>query len=444
MKLTVTELTKKIKFLLESHFNTPICVVGEISNLSLSPSGHMYFTLKDESAQIRVVFFKRYRMANSYKISQGDKVEVVGDLTVYENDGLYQIIARKVVFDSAGDFYKKFEETKRILEKEGLFDKDKKKKIPLIVKNVAVLTSPTGAAIKDFIQTLRLNKIGLNIDLWPVQVQGLQGLKDIISKLQSINNHTSKYDVAILMRGGGSLEDLIIFNDEMLAREFFKLKIPTISAIGHERDFTICDFVADLRVSTPTAAAEALSKPYLELRSKLNESTNKIIRVTQGKLERNYQLLDKFVSLVSYKNPKNIIINKKELINKYLSDMISCIGLKIKNNYIKLNENLYLVEKNNPLNVVNQSKSTIKHIESLLFNSVGKKLEKCRFLLDILVQKLNLLNPENILERGYTIVYKDKIPVGSLRSVNLEDYLEIQFKDGYTDVFVSGKRVKKD
>jgi len=444
MKLTVSEITKQIKFLLEKNFNAPLCVVGEVSNLSVSPSGHMYFTLKDESAQIKVVFFKRFRMANAYKVNQGDKVEVVGDLTVYENDGLYQIIARKVVYDSAGDFYKKFEETKRILEKEGLFDNDKKKNIPLIVKNVAVLTSPTGAAIKDFIQTLKLNNVGLNIDVWPVQVQGGQAIKDIISKFQLINKHTNRYDVAILMRGGGSLEDLIIFNDETLAREFFKLKIPTISAIGHERDFSICDFVADLRVSTPTAAAEILSKPYLELRNKVKENLNKIIRGAQGKLDKNYQMLDKFVSLVSYKNPKNIIINKKELINKYISDIISGIGLKIKNNHIILNDYLYTVEKNNPLTIVNESKSRIKHIESLLLSSIRQKLEKYKFLLDILNQKLMLLNPENILERGYSIVYKDKVPVGSLSNINLEDYLEIQFKDGYTDVFVTGKKLKKD
>jgi len=444
MKLTVTEITKKIKLLLEKSFDTPVCVVGEVSNLSMSPSGHMYFTLKDESAQIKVVLFKRFRMANTYKPNQGDKVEVVGDLTVYENDGLYQIIARKVVYDSAGDFYKRFEETKRILEKDGLFDKDKKKNIPLIVKNVAVLTSPTGAAIKDFTQTLKLNNVGLNIDVWPVQVQGGQAIKDIISKFQSINKYTNRYDVAILMRGGGSLEDLIIFNDETLAREFFKLKIPTISAIGHERDFSICDFVADLRVSTPTAAAEILSKPYLELRNKVKENLNKIIRATQGTLDKNYQMLDKFVSLVSYKNPKNIIINKKELINKCISDIISGIGLKIKNNYIILNENLYTVQKNNPLTIVNESKSRIRHTESLLLSSISQKVEKCKFLLDILNQKLTLLNPENILERGYSIVYKDKVPVGSLSNINLEDYLEIQFKDGYTDAFVTGKKLKKD
>ncbi|UOD34333.1 exodeoxyribonuclease VII large subunit [Deferribacteraceae bacterium V6Fe1] len=444
MKLTVTEITKKIKFLLESNFNSPVCVVGEISNLSVSPSGHIYFTLKDESAQIKVVFFKRYRMANTYKLNQGDKVEVVGDLTVYESDGLYQIIARKVVYDSAGDFYKKFEETKRILEKEGLFDKDKKKDIPLIVKNVAVLTSPTGAAIKDFIQTLKLNGVGLKIDIWPVQVQGAQAIKDIILKMQTLNKYVGTYDVVILMRGGGSLEDLIIFNDETLAREFFKLKIPTISAIGHERDFSICDFVADLRVSTPTAAAETLSKPYLELRSRVKEHISKAVRATQIKLDKNYQLLDKFISLISYKNPKSIIKSKKEMIDKYVSDIISSIGLKIKNNYIVLNENLHTIEKKSPVIIVNELKSKVRHIDSLLLSSLSKKIEKCRFSLDILNQKVMLLNPENILERGYSIVYKDKMPVGSLSNVNLEDYLEIQFKDGYTNVFVTGKKVKKD
>ena len=166
-KFTVTEITRQIKNVLSTTFNEPVVVVGEISNFSMSPSRHAYFTLKDENSQIKVVFFNRLLMLNKYKPKNGDKVEVIGDLTVYEADGVYQIVARKVTYSTEGEFYKKFEETKKILEAEGLFDR--KRGIPKIVKRVAVLTSPTGAAIKDFIKVLKNNNIALTIDIWPVQ-----------------------------------------------------------------------------------------------------------------------------------------------------------------------------------------------------------------------------------------------------------------------------------
>lgn len=442
-KLTVTEITQQIKFLLESNFSSHICVVGEISNLSFSPTGHIYFTLKDDSAQIKVVFFKRYNLANNYKLKQGDKVEVIGNLSVYENDGVYQIIARKVVYDSAGDFYKKFEETKRVLEKEGLFDKDKKKPIPKIIKNVAVLTSPGGAAIRDFLQTLRNNYVGLSVDIWPVQVQGSQAIRDIILSLRALNRYCDNYDVAILMRGGGSLEDLIIFNEEALAREFFSLKIPTISAIGHERDFSICDFVADLRVSTPTAAAETLSRPYIDLRREVSENIKNLKRSIENKIDKHYQLFDKFLSLISFKNPSNIIKFKKNMLHKYISNIISSINIKVMDNSMLNNDLMYRILTKNPEVKIGEYKNYLNLLQVNINGNILRKLEANKYRHSFLMEKMKLLNPENILERGYAIVYKGKLPVGSASDINLEDSLEIHFKDGYTNAFVTGKKMKK-
>ncbi|MCA1980793.1 MAG: exodeoxyribonuclease VII large subunit, partial [Calditerrivibrio sp.] len=245
-QFTVTEITRVLKNLIESNFDGIVSVEGEISNLSISPSGHLYFVLKDENAQIKVALFKKFILLNrGYTPKNGDSVIVYGELTVYEADGNYQIIARKIEYREIGIFYKKFEETKKKLEAEGLFDKIIKKKIPDIIEKVAVITSPNGAAFKDFMKILRDNKVPLEVHLWGVQVQGAQAVNEIVTALDNVSRY-GNYDLVILMRGGGSLEDLAIFNDEFIARGVSNQKNPTITAIGHERDTTIVDFVADM------------------------------------------------------------------------------------------------------------------------------------------------------------------------------------------------------
>jgi len=440
-KFTVTQITTQIKNILTATFNEPVIVIGEISNFSVSPSGHAYFTLKDEKSQIKVVFFKRMLMLNNYAPKNGDKVEVIGDLTVYEADGVYQIVARKVTYSTEGEFYKKFEETKRILEAEGLFDR--KRGIVEIVKNIAVLTSPSGAAIKDFIKVLKQNSIGINVDIWPVQVQGQQAIQDIIHSIDRINRFSHRYDLLILMRGGGSLEDLIIFNDEHLARALYNSKIPTISAIGHERDITICDFIADLRVSTPTAAAETISKPFLEYRNRLKELLKQIKKLLEHNIDKKYQTLDKYVTLINYKNPINVVKHKKDIVYKIVKDIISSISLKIDREKNSVENCLYKIRAHSPINFISDYKTKISYIEKNIVQLQYNRLKFNISKVDALLDRLKILNPANVLERGYTIVYNNKIPVTSIKDVKLEDNLEIQFKDGYSNVFVTGKKMEE-
>lgn len=439
-KFTVTEITRQIKNVLSTTFNEPVVVVGEISNFSMSPSRHAYFTLKDENSQIKVVFFNRLLMLNKYKPKNGDKVEVIGDLTVYEADGVYQIVARKVTYSTEGEFYKKFEETKKILEAEGLFDR--KRDIPKIVKRVAVLTSPTGAAIKDFIKVLKNNNIALTVDIWPVQVQGQQAASEIINSLDKVNRFSHLYDLLILMRGGGSLEDLIIFNDEYLARALYKSKIPTISAIGHERDVTICDFIADLRISTPSTAAETIAKPYINYRNRLNELLRQIRKLIQYNLDKNYQSLDKYISLINYKNPINVVMNHKDILHKIVKSILSSINVKIEERKNSIKSALYKVKTCSPMLSIQNFKTKILYIEKNITQMQYNRLKFNISRLDALLDRLKVLNPANVLERGYAIVYNEKSVVTSVKDIKLEDNLEIQFKDGYSSVFVTGKKTE--
>lgn len=440
-KYQVSEITNQIKHLLENTFQESVIVAGEISNFSSSPSGHLYFSLKDEKSQIKVVFFKRFvSLLRDYKPKNGDRVEVMGDITVYEPDGTYQIMGKKIEYDSAGKFYKIFEETKKKLEAEGLFEN--KKAVKEIVKNIALFTSPTGAAIKDFLATLKKNRTGVNVHLWPVQVQGNSAIPEIIKSIKKANRYPEKYDLLVLMRGGGSLEDLIIFNDEGLARALNSSKIPTMSAIGHERDFTICDFTADLRVSTPTAAGEYISGAYLKKANLINEWIYKTISSFNGILAYRLIVLDKFLSVLDSKNPKKIIENKLLSVDNHIKNLNDKIRYRIKDLKNSLSLMLSSIESKSPLKKIGIQKHLLEILLNDQKNRITIKLTGKNVLLEKNIERLKLLNPENVLERGYAIVYSGKLPVTSADKVRLEDNIEIKLKNGYIDAFVTGKKME--
>lgn len=438
-KYQVSEITNQIKSVLTQTFQESVIVVGEISNFSASPSGHFYFSLKDEKSQIKVVFFKRFiPLLRDYRPKNGDKVEVMGDLTVYEPDGTYQLMGKKIEYDSAGDFYKKFEETKKKLESEGLFEN--KKPIKEIIKNIALVTSPTGAAVKDFLTTLRKNSVGVNVHIWPAQVQGSSAILEIVNTIKMINMCKFKYDILILMRGGGSLEDLIIFNDEKLARAINSSEIPTVSAIGHERDFTICDFVSDLRVSTPTAAGEYVSGAYLNKASFVNEQTYRIISSYNRLLNNRLLLLDKLFSILDSKSPKKIIRYKITLTENLMERLSRNILHKTKDLHNKLSMKISDLGYRSPLKKIQNEKHKLEIFLGDIKNSFIRMLNDRKVFLEKNIERLMLLNPENILERGYAIVYSNKTPVTSVDNIKLEDNIEIKLKNGYIDALVTGKK----
>ncbi|MDX2248187.1 MAG: exodeoxyribonuclease VII large subunit [Bacteroidia bacterium] len=289
---SVSEITAYIKHLLEDDPALHgVNVSGEVSNLTYHRSGHVYFSVKDREAQLSCVMFRAYAQ-QSVQLKEGDQVVVTGEMTIYAPRGNYQMMVRAVKKAGLGDLFQKFVELKEKLQREGLFDSSRKKKIPLFPETIAVITSPTGAAIRDILQTLERRYNRLKVILIPTTVQGEQGAKSIITSLQAAQ--TTGADVIILARGGGSIEDLWNFNEESVARAIAASQIPVISGIGHESDVTIADFVADVRASTPTAAAERVVPEKAAVLATLNEYEKQLRHSLRYFIDFKRQVLDDY------------------------------------------------------------------------------------------------------------------------------------------------------
>lgn len=356
--ISVSELTSKLKDLIESNFSN-IWIQGEISNFKHHSSGHMYFTLKDQGAELRCVMFRGFNQGIHFKPEDGMDVILQGKITVYEPRGQYQLMVQNMEPAGIGTLFLAFEALKKQLQSEGLFDNSLKKQLPQYPKKVGIVTSETGAAYKDMVKVLNRRAPYLDIVLRPTLVQGINAANQIvkaIKELASIEN----IDVLIIGRGGGSLEDLWAFNEEEVARAIVACKVPIISAVGHETDVTISDMVADLRAPTPSAAAEIVALSVNDLKQKINEQTNTLIKQFQFKLNKIWQTFDHLSERHIVQKPQNIIERQKEKLNTIYN------GLMLKMNHLL----------------------AISKTKSIAIN-----------------KELNILNPSDILKRGYSIIY---------------------------------------
>ena len=356
--ISVSELTSKLKDLIESNFSN-IWIQGEISNFKHHSSGHMYFTLKDQGAELRCVMFRGFNQGIHFKPEDGMDVILQGKITVYEPRGQYQLMVQNMEPAGIGTLFLAFEALKKQLQSEGLFDNSLKKQLPQYPKKVGIVTSETGAAYKDMVKVLNRRAPYLDIVLRPTLVQGINAANQIvkaIKELASIEN----IDVLIIGRGGGSLEDLWAFNEEEVARAIVACKVPIISAVGHETDVTISDMVADLRAPTPSAAAEIVALSVNDLKQKINEQTNTLIKQFQFKLNKIWQTFDHLSERHIIQKPQNIIERQKEKLNTIYN------GLMLKMNHLL----------------------AISKTKSIAIN-----------------KELNILNPSDILKRGYSIIY---------------------------------------
>lgn len=409
--ITVTEVNKYIKEVINDDLLLKkVYLKGEISNFKAHSRGHFYFTLKDENSRINAVMFSFNNRNMKFTPYDGMKVLVTGKIDVYEASGAYQIYVEEMLEDGIGALYVAFEQLKEKLAKEGLFDKSKKKKIRRIPKRIGIVTSPTGAAIKDILTTIKRRYPVCETILFPALVQGENAAGDIANKIKLANNLKDKLelDTLIVGRGGGSLEDLWPFNEEVVARAIYDSDIPVISAVGHEIDITISDYVADLRAPTPTAAAE-LAVPdintiitYLDTASTRSyNALNNIISVNYKKLDniKNSYILSKPLSMYEIKEQKldNLIDNLNKAITKTI-DSVKVKLFTIKNSYIL----------NNP---------------DMLYKYSGQKLNH-------IISKLEVLNPLNTLNRGYAIVKKDNKVLSSIKNINEGENITISLKDG--------------
>ena len=388
--LTVSVINRYIKHKLDTDDNLQqVFIKGEISNFKAHSTGHLYFSIKDETSKINAIMFAKAANNLNFNPTDGTKVLITGRISVYEATGNYQIYVDDMQEDGLGNLYIEFEKLKKKLEAEGLFDSKYKKPIPKYPSKIGVITANTGAAIKDILTTIKRRYPIAQVILFPSLVQGDNAASDIVRNIKLASNYD--LDVLIVGRGGGSIEDLWPFNEEIVARAIFECDIPIISAVGHEIDFTIADFVSDLRAPTPTAAAE-LAVPNLtdlvkhigQLHIRLNEAVLK--KVNMQKL-----MLDSYKNSYVIKNPMVLYENKKQKL-----DLI----------YEKLNNNINLMIDN-------------KHKE------IGN-----------LIDKLNLVNPLNILKRGYNLAYKDNKIITSTKQLKKNDVLDLKFAEGNATVKV--------
>ena len=339
MAITVSDLNKYIKEkIANDEYLNHILIKGEISNFKHHYTGHMYFTLKDENSLVKCIMFKSYAQKLKFTPKDGMKVFILGSVSVFERDGVYQVYAQIMEEDGVGDLYTKYQELKEKLEKEGLFEERNKKQIPVMPKVIGVLTSQTGSVIKDIINVSTRRNPNVYIRLLPVPVQGDGAAEKIADGIRYMNENNLA-DVLILARGGGSLEDLWPFNEEIVARAIYDSKIPIISAVGHETDFSISDFVADLRASTPSAAAELAVPDIYEIKQKILGYQNRLRISLVKKVELLQMRYEKCMASSVFKEPTRKIQDRYLIVEKYINRLQDAIKTKYdteKTTYIKI------------------------------------------------------------------------------------------------------------
>jgi len=418
--LTVSQLNNNIKFLLEETFDI-VLVEGEVSNLHRPQSGHVYFTLKDDKSQIKAVFFRQFGRSerrNNFELEEGLKVLCRARLNVYLPRGEYQLVVESVEPLGVGALQKAFEQLKAKLFAEGLFDERYKKPLPFLPEKIGVVTSPTGAVIRDILNITKRRFPAADILIAPVRVQGNEAASEIIQALRNLQS-SGNIDVIIIARGGGSLEDMAPFNDEALAREIFRSSIPIVSAVGHETDFTICDFVADLRAPTPSVAAELVVPERLELISKINTLQQRMISGFCRHLEDNK---DQLASLQErLKDPRRFVINLKINLDDLKERLAAAFCHEKQSLNNKLRQLELRLEHQSPAIKIRERKIFLKNIQKDLLNNFSNRLTslKERFKKDSAV--LESLSPLNVLLRGYSITRS----VGSGTIVRQTDGLNV-------------------
>ena len=388
--LSVTAVTKYLKSIFDKNEHLQhIFMKGEISNLKFHTTGHLYFSIKDENSKINAIMFSSSASKLNFKPVDGSKVLVAGRISVYEATGNYQIYVDEMLEDGVGNLYLEFEKLKKKLEEEGLFKTEHKKEIPKYPKKIGIVTAPTGAAIKDILSTIKRRYPICQTILFPSLVQGDLAANDIVKNIKLAN--TYDLDTLIVGRGGGSIEDLWPFNEEIVARAIYESNIPVISAVGHEIDFTIADFVADKRAATPTGAAEE-AVPNIKdvydtikhMNIRLNESVNKIVKIKEMYLD------------------------------------------SIKSSYIIKNPNIMLDSKKQKLDIMG------KDINNLMKN----KLEYIKMHFKNNIDKLELLNPLSVLKRGYTITYVNDKVLCDESKLNKDDMIVVKTNNRIIDAKV--------
>ena len=441
--ISVGELNRSAKYLLEDAF-TNIAVIGEISNMSRPSSGHIYFTLKDEDGAIGCAMWRSQASKLNFNPEDGDKCILKGQVSLYPATGRYQLMVKSIEQAGAGNLMHQFEKLKKKLESEGLFDQSKKLSIPQAPKHIGVITSSSTAAFQDIVSTIQRRAPFAQLSISPAVVQGDTAPNTIINSLNRIikfndHNQDNPIDLVLICRGGGSIEDLWCFNNENLAREIASFPIPTISGVGHEIDFTICDFVADMRAPTPTASAEIATEFnfqakdkiinfYIDLQSTITNSIlNKIQKIEY--LKKNIR------------SPLMILREQNQKIDSYEMQLKQNIKMLLAENKQALSLLRSRFKERSPNKYIQQLNTKIDNIKNLIKKEIKSSINRNTFLIQEYEKNLEILNPLSILERGYSIIQnKSGESIKSNQDVNVGETLTARLNKGFIDVEVKNKK----
>ena len=408
--ISVSEINRRAKSILEENFPF-VWIQGEVSNFFSAASGHWYFSLKDESSEIRCAMFANKSHRITFEPKDGDHLVLNGTLSIFEGRGQYQIIVEHIELAGEGALLKAFEELKKKLLTEGLFDDSLKKKLPSYPRGIAVVTSPDGAVIQDIINVLSRRSPFFNLTVVPTLVQGEKAAPLICEALNKASN-LENIDLIILARGGGSIEDLWAFNNEEVARAIVNCPIPLVSAVGHETDFTISDFVADIRAPTPSIAAEIISQPYSELKETLEGYQSYLLKSVESQFDSQRTRITNLIKRIRHPGDKLREIGQK--VDYLETALIQEMHQKVSFKKNQLNLSQLSLQQNSPQNKVKEAKVYLQNASKDLLKAFNLKIERKRKLLGELVATIEAVSPLSVLARGYSIISTE--PEGKILS----------------------------
>ncbi|MCM3716751.1 exodeoxyribonuclease VII large subunit [Fictibacillus phosphorivorans] len=439
----ISAVTRYIKRLFENDGNLQdVWVKGELSNVKMHSRGHLYFTLKDANSRVSAVMFAGNNKYLNFKPEEGMNVLIQGSFSVYEPQGQYQLYVRTMQQDGVGNLFLAYESLKNKLEQEGLFDPSRKQGLPKFPRRIGVITSPTGAAVRDIITTIKRRFPLSIVTLFPVLVQGPGAAPSIVRAIEQANA-IHEADVLIVGRGGGSIEELWAFNEEIVARAISSSRIPVISAVGHETDYTIADFVADLRAPTPTAAAE-LAVPHLdELGDRLHQRNVRLKRVMKEYLAGQQQHLNRLQKSYAFKYPTQLVKQKEQELDRHIDKLKRTAEIFLGEHQRELTQLQRQLGLFSPADQLQKANEKVNVLHKNLVKETNRHIRQYQMNFSNKISRLTALNPLAIMDRGYSLTYKKgkKELVKSVEQVHSGDSLTIKLKDGQIDCHVTGTEV---
>ena len=427
--IKISDINNYIKSVLDNNsFLNRVYLKGEISNFKNHTRGHLYFTLKDETSRINAVMFQSNALKLQFEPEDGMNVLVTGRISAYPQSGSYQVYVDEMTLDGLGNLYIEFEKLKEKLYKEGLFNKEHKKPIPKYPERIGVITADTGAAVRDIMSTIKRRYPLCEVILFPTLVQG-DGAKDnIVRQIEIADKYNC--DTLIVGRGGGSIEDLWAFNEEIVARAIYNAKTPIISAVGHEPDFTIADFVADLRAPTPTGAAEMAVPTILDINNLLNQYKLRLNKNIKTLVNTKFIELKTLKESFVLKNPMSLYEIKEQKLDKLIDSLNYNIKNILDNKKYLLDTGISNLKLMSPITLINNNSNKLKELKINLNNIIEKRIINEKHNLDYIVNTLKLVNPLNILSNGYSLVKKDDKIIKRSKELKKDDLISIKLYEG--------------